>query len=184
MGLFELFAAAVVADLLFVLSLATHELGHALAASALRLKVLRIWAGNGPEILRIRKFELRLFPILGGTEIAGGLAKAPLRARVITSLAGPGASLVTAGGFTLVAHAVMPAMAAPLRTMAVANLALAVFNLLPVPPLDGWLALEPVLERAGWVRLTASQRDRVYRAGMVAILVAIVAFFAFRQLFG
>jgi membrane-associated protease RseP (regulator of RpoE activity) len=175
----KLLAAILATDLLFVLSLALHELGHAVAAWALHLRVLRVVAGSGPLLLRIRLFEVRLLPILGTTEIAGGLPAAPFRARVLVALAGPAASALTAGGFLLLANA-FQAFAAPLRTMAVANVALAAFNLVPVPPLDGWQAIEAVLDRAGWLRFTTSQRESVYRTGLVLILVATAAFFAAR----
>jgi len=146
-----------------------------------------VTAGNGPWLVRLwgGRFEARLFGLNGGCEFARPLESEPTLARFWIALAGPLASLAIAGLFAGCAAA-LDAVAGPgsgvhvCLVMAQANIALALFNLLPVPPLDGWRAVEAVLDRAGVLRLTPSQRVRVYRAGLALILVTTAAFFAAR----
>lgn len=178
-ALFSLFYAVLIASLLFTASLAAHELGHAAAGRLLGLRIARIVAGNGPWLLRFGRFEARLFGLTGATEFARPLCLEQARTRVLVALAGPAASLAAAAAFHLVAVVATGATAKVCGTMAAANVALAVFNLAPVPPLDGWRVLEPALERLG-LRLTPGERARLYSAGMIAIAAATAVFFAWR----
>jgi membrane-associated protease RseP (regulator of RpoE activity) len=183
----SIFFAVVATSLLFVLSLALHESGHAVAGHLFGLPVRRVTAGNGPWLVRLWRgqFEARLFGLNGGCEFARPLESEPTLARFCIALAGPLSSLGAAGLFAGCA-AVWDAVAGQgagvqvCMIMAQANIALALFNLLPIPPLDGWRALEAVLEQAGVLRLTPSQHERVYRAGLVLIMVATAAFFAWK----
>jgi Zn-dependent protease len=183
----SLFFAVVATSLLFVLSLALHEAGHAVAGHLFGLPVLKITAGNGPWLVRLWRgqFEARLFGLNGTCEFTRPLESEPTLARFWIALAGPLASLAIAGLFAGCAAA-WDAVAGQgqgvqvCMIMAQSNVALALFNLLPVPPLDGWRAVEAVLDRAGVLRFTPSQRVRVYRAGLFLILVATAAFFAAR----
>jgi Zn-dependent protease len=54
----------------------------------------------------------------------------------------------------------------------VINIILAVFNLWPIPPLDGAMALRFFASRMGWHRF-AEWIERVYPYGMVVLLLVI-----------
>ncbi|MBI3927137.1 MAG: site-2 protease family protein [Armatimonadetes bacterium] len=60
-----------------------------------------------------------------------------------------------------------------------ANLGLGMFNLLPVPPLDGWKVLQGLLPRS----LARSMRGAEARAGMVPLFVLLAVFWIFGDLF-
>lgn len=178
----SLFFAVVAASLLFVLSLALHEAGHALAARIFGLPVRRVTAGNGPWLLRLGRFEARLFGLNGACEFTRRLESEPTLARFWIALAGPLSSFAAAGLFAGLgaAWSAVAGHGSEVQVcllMAQANVALALFNLLPIPPLDGWRALEAVLEQAGF-RLSDARRARLHAGGMVLLAVGIAAFFA------
>jgi Zn-dependent protease len=116
--------AGAIGALLVVVSLAVHEMGHAVAARRAGLAVARI-----------------TFSFVGGTsEVVGTIRHG--REEFLIGAAGPCASLVAALGAAL-AHVLLvetigPGLAATLAALvAVANLAIALLNGLPGPPLDG-----------------------------------------------
>jgi Zn-dependent protease len=129
------------------------------------------------------RFEARLFGLNGACEFARPLESEPTLARFWVALAGPLASLAIAGLFAGCA-AVWEAVAGQgsvvqvCSVMAQANVALALFNLLPVPPLDGWRAVEAALERFGVLKLSDSRRARLHAAGLLLLGVGTAAFFA------
>jgi Zn-dependent protease len=181
----SLFFAVVATSLLFVLSLSLHEAGHAVAGHLFGLPVLKITAGNGPWLVRLwrGRFEARLFGLNGGCEFARPLDLESPLIRFCVALAGPLASLAIAGLFAGCA-AVWEAVAGQgagvqvCLVMAQANVALALFNLLPVPPLDGWRALDAVLEHFGVLKLSAASRARLHVSGLLLLTVGTAAFFA------
>ncbi|MBN8745782.1 MAG: site-2 protease family protein [Thiomonas arsenitoxydans] len=180
----SLLFAVVVTSLLFVASLALHEAGHALAARIFGLPVRRVTAGNGPWLLRLwgGRFEARLFGLNGACEFTRPLESEPTLARFWIALAGPLSSLGAAGLFAGLgaAWSAVAGHGSEVQVcllMAQANVALALFNLLPIPPLDGWRALEAVLEQTGF-RLSDARRARLHAGGMVLLAVGIAAFFA------
>jgi Zn-dependent protease len=174
--------AAILTSLLFVLSLAMHELGHAAAGRFFGLPIRRIVAGNGPWLIRLwgARFEVRLLGFNGGCEFGRPLCQEAPRVRFWVALAGPLASLAAAGLFGVAGLLWHGGIARVCVTMAQANVALAVFNLLPVPPLDGWRVLDAALEGLGIWRLTPGQRVRLHAAGGLLLAVGIAAFFAAR----
>lgn len=122
--------AFAVAVFLFV-SIAAHELGHALVGRRLGLPMTRI----------------TLF-IFGGT---AEISRQPERPRdeLLIAAAGPLVSLVLALGFGALAWAGPAAVGLPLvavgHWLAMVNLALGLFNLLPGLPLDGGRMLHAVV---------------------------------------
>lgn len=104
----------------------------------------------------------------------------PRRAQLLVSAAGPASNLalafVSGAAFSLLRPALAagspglwPEVAATfLLSSVVVNLVLAVFNLLPVPPLDGFGVLESVLPRA-W----ALRAFRLRRYGMPLLLLLL-----------
>jgi Zn-dependent protease len=126
--------AGALATGLFLGSLLAHELGHALVArrAGLRVRGITLW-------------------LLGGV---AQLEEEPASPRddLRVAIVGPAVSLVLAVGFGLAA-VVLGLLGAPTLAAAVAgwlalgNLALAVFNLLPAAPLDGGRVLRGLLWR-------------------------------------
>ncbi|MDP8928907.1 MAG: site-2 protease family protein, partial [Actinomycetota bacterium] len=117
-------AAGLVAAVVFLVSLLAHEIAHAVVArrSGVEVHGITLW-------------------LFGGVARLGGEAKDPAAELRIAGV-GPLMSLVLAGVFAAIAG-VAAAVDAPgivvgtLRWLAVINVALAVFNLMPAAPLDG-----------------------------------------------
>ncbi len=154
-GLAMAAAAAVAGALAFFGCLLAHELSHSVVARRRGLRVRRI----------------RLF-VFGGVSEIEQEAGSPGDELAITA-AGPAASLLLAAAF-LGAAAAVPSAAGVwddvLELLAVVNLALAVFNLLPGFPLDGGRVLRAV----AW-RLTGSfaraTRIAVWGGRLIALLL-------------
>ena len=124
-----------------------HELGHALVAKAHGLGVWRV----------------TLFVFGGVAQIAGDPARPSVELWV--ALAGPAVSVALAAGCALASQALAQPLwplAAVLRYLAVINLGIILFNLLPGFPLDGGRVLRAVV----W----ALTRNRI-RATRVASLL-------------
>jgi Zn-dependent protease len=117
------------AGLAFFGCLVVHELAHALAARRLGVAVRRI----------------TLFLFGGVAEIAGELPSAS--AEFAVALVGPATSLLLGSAFGLLAVRVggSPALEGVTGTLALVNLGVALFNLLPGLPLDGGRLLRSVL---------------------------------------
>ena len=128
---------------LFLGSLLAHEVGHALVAhrAGLRVRGITLW-------------------LLGGVALLEDEPVSP-RDELRVALVGPAVSLALAVAFGLAAVALSvagsPAVAvAVVAWLAVGNLALALFNLLPAAPLDGGRVLRGVLWRRSGNRARAS----------------------------
>jgi Zn-dependent protease len=123
---------AVVVTLLFYACLILHELSHSLAARARGLRV----------------DSITLF-IFGGIARMRGEARSPGEETIITGV-GPLTSTALAVIFAgaavgAVEVGVAPAVVSVMRYVAILNAAVAVFNLLPVFPLDGGRLLRALL---------------------------------------
>jgi Zn-dependent protease len=157
------------------LSFFVHEMGHATAAIALFGKdsVSRVSVGVGPRVVWHGKLVARLFPISGRTWVVER-DLTPVQAAFI-SLAGPVASILLGLSMLLLAnHHDQIQGRQFLIVLGQINMAIAAMNLLPVPPLDGWRAIEPDLcRRYGWH--PASEGMQIaYRAGYGVLAAANV----------
>jgi Zn-dependent protease len=161
-GIADLGAAvlAVSFAMLLGLSVLAHELGHCLVALRMGIPVRRV----------------RLF-LLGGISEVARTPREP-RQEGWVALAGPAVSLLLAVLFGLTVLVVPyggPTWLLVLES-AIANLAVALFNLLPGLPLDGGRMV-----RAGVWRLTGSRsvgtKVAVVGGGLVALLLVIWALF-------
>ncbi|HET9983296.1 MAG TPA: acetate--CoA ligase [Longimicrobiales bacterium] len=149
-------AMGLAATLLLLASLLAHELAHALAARAERIPVDAI----------------RLF-IFGGVTRTRTEARTPGR-ELVLAVVGPVASLAVALLFSLLwmflgARGNLPAAAVVARHLAVVNLVLAVFNLLPGLPLDGGRMLRALL----W-KLSGDPAQATRIASRAGLLLAYV----------
>ncbi|MEA5136963.1 MAG: site-2 protease family protein [Candidatus Fimivivens sp.] len=103
---------------------------------------------------------------------------------IVTSLAGPASNILMALVCMIVAKLLRVAFMATqfgflvgiyqvISFMVSVNLMLAVFNLLPIPPLDGWHAICPLLPRELYWKIAAYEHQIVW---LVLILVWFGAF--------
>jgi len=154
-AMYVLTAAATV--VLFLGSLLAHELAHALVAQrrGLPVKSITLW-------------------LFGGVAELEGEAKNP-RNELETAAAGPLTSLAVAVGSFLVAL-LLPGpdlLVAALTWLALMNLVLAVFNMLPGAPLDGGRVLHAVL---WWRTGSRARADRAASFAGQALGVALIVF--------
>ncbi|HET8680822.1 MAG TPA: site-2 protease family protein, partial [Micromonosporaceae bacterium] len=150
---------AVAAAVLFLASLLAHELAHALVARHYRMRVERV----------------TLWLLGGVAELSGPppTARADLRVAAV----GPLTSLAASAGFfaaTVAGTGFLPAVwVAALSWLALINILLAGFNLLPAAPLDGGRVLRAVLWQR-WddqvrAQVAAARAGRVLGGGLVAL---------------
>lgn len=124
----------------FAASFLAHELGHACAARCLGYEAGGIDVGVGPGI-KPRKVTFRALPIQASVQILG--EPTGWHASAI-ALAGPAASMLL-GSILLLLGAAPGLLHGLLQGVAGLNISIGLFNLLPVPPLDGWRAIEPLV---------------------------------------
>jgi Zn-dependent protease len=142
----------------WVVSLCLHEFGHALVAfrGGDREVLFKGYLTLDPRRYTDPVLSLLmpvLFLAIGGIPLPGGavwINHSALRSKGVestVSLAGPAANLVAGVLLALSVNAFDPApmMAAALSFLALLQLAAFVLNMLPVPGLDGWGAIEPFL---------------------------------------
>jgi len=127
-------AVAAVAAVLFLASLAGHELAHAVVArhNGVGVKSITLWMLGGVA-------ELETDPPNPGADLRIALAGPAMSLTIGGILYGAGAGISAAGGPGVVAAAA--------TWLGVMNSMLAVFNLLPGAPLDGGRVLRAVLWR-------------------------------------
>lgn len=153
----EYWAVGALAAVVFVMSLAAHEVAHSVVA-----------VHDGVPVRRITLW------LLGGMSELQGEPPDP-RTELRITLAGPLTSLAI-GIVSLLLVVVLPDATDPVVTaslawLGVANVVLAVFNLLPGAPLDGGRVLHAVLWRRRGDRLSAAAGAA--RSGRVLGLILI-----------
>jgi Zn-dependent protease len=141
---------------LFIVSITLHEFGHAAAATALGDSTARDAGRLTVNPLAHLDLFGTLFILLAGfgwakpVPFEPGRLTWPRLGTFLVSAAGPAANFLLALG-ALVALQHVPEMAAGARmwfqVLFELNLMLLVFNLLPIPPLDGGNLLESLLPR-------------------------------------
>lgn len=152
--------------LLLFMSLVVHETGHWAMLTRYGVKTSEYWIGAGYRLLKIKKICIGLFPIGAGIHpvTAEFNALSPIQ-RTAVALAGPAASFIYTVMLAAAANS-MPAGPAgdSLLLLAQLNVLIAMFNLLPIPPLDGWVAVTSFAEHHG-SRLSEKWERRAGRIG-------------------
>jgi Zn-dependent protease/CBS domain-containing protein len=156
-------AMAIVAALLFVVSILLHELGHA-------------WEARR-EGLEVDGITLWLFG--GVSQFKGGVPSAGAEFRI--AIAGPLVSLVLGVVFVLIAIAGLPsAVDGVAAWLGYINLALLVFNLIPALPLDGGRVLRAALWQSkgdlGWATRVGTDIGRVFGYLFIGLGLAMFIF--------
>jgi Zn-dependent protease/CBS domain-containing protein len=156
-------AMAIVAALVFVVSIVLHELGHA-------------WEARR-EGLEVDGITLWLFG--GVSQFKGGFPSAGAEFRI--AIAGPLVSLVLGVVFVLIAIAGLPsAVDGVAAWLGYINLALLVFNLIPALPLDGGRVLRAALWQSkgdlGWATRVGTDIGRVFGYLFIGLGLAMFIF--------
>jgi Zn-dependent protease/CBS domain-containing protein len=156
-------AMAVVAALLFFVSILLHELGHA-------------WQARR-EGVEVDGITLWLFG--GVSQFKSGFPSAAAEFRI--AIAGPLVSLVLGGVFVLIALAGLPsAVDGVAAWLGYINLALLVFNLIPALPLDGGRVLRAALWKSkgdlGWATRVGTDVGRVFAYLFIGLGIAMFIF--------
>jgi Zn-dependent protease len=164
---------AAAGSVLFIAALAAHEVAHALAARHRGVTVasITLW-------------------MLGGAAELEGLPPTPM-ADLEIALAGPATSFAASVLFGAVAVLARVAhgpdvVTAALTWLALMNIVLAVFNLLPGAPLDGGRILRGLLWKHYGDRQRASRAAQLcgQALGGVLILIGLAELFAWRNIGG
>ena len=108
-----------------------------LAAKLLGAPVRRVVVGVGPGLLCAGRLDLRLLPAMGFVDVSD-MHKIDQRRRALIAIAGPGASAVLGAGLVAVSVVVTVHAASVAHAVGIMNIGIAIFNLAPLPLLDGW----------------------------------------------
>ena len=125
-------------------------------------------------MLRFGRLEARLLPVLGFADVVGGMHALDQRRRALIAIAGPAASAALGLALLGLAAVTTGHAAAVARAVGAMNVGIAVFNLLPVPLLDGWTVIERYIFAALRVQPSEAQRVRLYKAGALVLLALLL----------
>ena len=179
-----MFEVAVVLGLILIPSLAFHEAAHAWTADRLGDPTARMLGRlTLNPLAHIDWIGTVLFPIIGmtvpGAPVIGWAKPVPVNLRnlraprrdfAIVAVAGPISNLILATIAALIVNQMDYSLgSAILRRFVEINVFLAVFNMIPVPPLDGGNVL------AGFVSEPIARLiDQIRPYGMIVLLVLLV----------
>lgn len=191
--MFNLDVSSMVAILFaLVIGITIHEFSHALAADMLGDPTARLLGRltlNPAAHFDPLGAMMILYSVLVGWGFGWGkpvpvdpryLRYGPRVGMALTSVAGPASNLlvaaVAATPFRL--GIPLPGLLGPLMlTVVVVNVGLALFNMLPIPPLDGFSVLSGLLStiRTKWAYDVVTQLDRLRAFGPMLFLLVIMA---------
>lgn len=178
--------------------LAVHEVGHLLAARWSGIPVKRVRIGLGPTLCALSdrsgtNWSVGMMPIAGHLELRNGdgaLTSVDPRALAVMHAAGPGANLLLSlaiyglslalfgeGGLVPSQDLHLPALAASM--LSGLSIAIGLYNLVPIPPLDGGLLLVAALRALRGKRGPANSGSWVLRVGLTMNVVASVLLLSF-----
>lgn len=167
--LFGLFVAwALIMSLLLL-----HEYGHIIAMRKLDIKVDKVVMGMVKLFsLRVNgmTFEVGLIPVVAYC-VSKDYERCDTNRRAWIALAGPAATLVT-GVLFFIAYLITDYWL--LKFAVQGSVILFLTNIIPLPPLDGWVVAEHFMSKRG-VLLKPQQRQQLFVVGMaLMVLVALV----------
>ena len=178
-------ASYFVAVLLLLAPLFFHEMGHWVALHRMQVPVIQYWIGLGPTLARFGGLRIGMLPI-GGAVVPHPEKFQQLNSqqRIVVALAGPAASIIY--GIVLWCVWVLNQefhWAGALLKLAELNFMLAVANLIPLPPLDGfqaWVAwrellAKPLAPRTLWLAQRAGS-GLVYGVGFFVLGLAFTKY--------
>jgi Zn-dependent protease len=189
--LWPLLRQVVIVAVPLLLALTLHEAAHAYAADRLGdptpRRAGRLTLNPLAHLDPVGTLVFVLTRMIGWAKpvpVNPGYFRRPRQGMLWVALAGPAANLALAGVFALVYHLLASAVGAGLRlglpvgawlslvsvarAGVIVNLGLALFNLIPIPPLDGSRILAGVLPGGA-----AAAVYRLERYGMVVLLLAV-----------
>lgn len=162
----------IITSLLCFFLLAIHEYGHSYALTRFGIPYERINLG-WPSIFTLSIYGIRhevgVLPLFGYV-YAPALLQAPMKVRAWVAFAGPVASIML-GVFLLGFHWLIPGQLVMMA--ALGSFYLALFNLLPLPPMDGWWILEYWLSKKGIV-VKPIYRRMLFGVGITSVGISVL----------
>lgn len=180
----------IISIIILLFSLIIHELGHAYAATLMGDDVPFLQGRLSVNPFRhLEWFGSFVFPvvlIVTGSPLVFGWAKpvmfnernftgsfARRYGRVITAIAGPLMNIIIAVCFGLITRILIGTQIAPnmmvslMTTVVTINLSLALFNLIPLPPLDGHYIWDMIMPRS-------LQLGRITSGGNILVFIGMI----------
>jgi len=165
-----IFALFVLNALLFFVTI-LHEYGHMLMLRRMGKKVDHVSIGV-PVVFKCKidgvEHRFGLFALWGIVK-SSALETSPVRDRALVALAGPGMSLVVGILLLVFCDGIMGGMGFLPHMFGVMNVGMAVINMLPLPPFDGFPALEWFLKSRYNIDITVRTRKVLLGVGIAAM---------------